>query len=412
MISMTFERAIGILKKNVERNSVYDKNAIQAITRKSINNGLNIEEIAELAIVCSSSGENLFFSKQQDIVADIASTGGPSSLSTLLCPLYLVTMGTRVAKVGVPGRPAGGIDVLAQIEGYKTQLTAIEIYSVIDKCGYTHFNAGLFAPLDGEIFRYRQENNAQNIPDLVIASLLSKKLCVGVNRIGLDVRVSPFGNFGATMDGARINASRFCEVAHFLGKDASCFLTNGSIPYQPYIGRSEALYALNEIFSSRADKSLGEHNLLCFDMAKELSGGQHTQKPNNSDLKTVFINNIECQNGRAESFYNTVEKVARSHGSEIVSTSEGFLEINLHLIRSIMVDVQKKYVSDKNIFPDPCGLILKSTPGQRIRKGDLLATLRFDEDGKQELVLKFGKAFRVSESVETFNNWFEVVKSA
>ncbi len=62
-----------------------------------------------------------------DLVADVASTGGPSSLSTLLSPLFLRAGGAVVPKLGVPGRPAGGIDCLAQIPGYRTELSAQEV---------------------------------------------------------------------------------------------------------------------------------------------------------------------------------------------------------------------------------------------------------------------------------------------
>lgn len=410
---MTFEQAIETLNTNVESRIDYDYNAIQVIIEKARNNELSVEEIAKLAIVFSSSGESLNFSNQYDIVADIASTGGPSSLSTLLCPLYLSTMGAKVAKIGVPGRPAGGVDVLSQIEGYKTQMPAREIYSIIDKCGYAHFNAGLFAPLDAEVFRFRQNNNAQNIPDLVIASLISKKLCVGINRIGLDVRVSSFGNFGATFDEARINAYKFCEVAKLLCKKATCFLTNGSIPYQPYIGKSEALLALNEIFNSSTNGSLSEHDWLCFDMAKEVLEDKNIKKPNGSSLKEKFIENIECQKGRIDSFFKVVDHVVKAHTIDIVSPDEGFLGIDLHLIRTIMVETQKLYVGSENKFPDPCGLILRTSTGQRVKKGDLIATLRYDNgDRRHELVSKFAKAFVVNEADMTFNNLFEVVKSA
>jgi len=328
-----------------------------------------------------------------------------------LCPLYLVVLGANVAKLGVPGRPAGGIDVLAQVEGYKTQLSAFEIYSAIEKCGYTHFNAGVFAPLDAEIFRYRQETGAQNVPDLVIASLLSKKLCVGVNRIGLDVRVSPFGNFGTTWDEAQLNASKFCKVASFLGKKAKCFLTNGSIPYQPYIGRSEALFALNEVFNANMDEALREHDQLCFTMANELMGASYSPKPAVLNLQKVFFENLESQNGLIESYFRTVDMVSKSHSCEIVSMGEGFLEIDLHMVRSIMVGVQRINTNEENIFPDPCGIILKSKVGQKVKKGSLLATLRCNKNDEQDLIEKFGKAFRVRETIVNDIDRFEVVNN-
>ena len=52
-------------------------------------------------------------------IADVASTGGPGSLSTLLPPFVLSTLGCNVVKLGVPGRSAGAIDSLATLPGRK-----------------------------------------------------------------------------------------------------------------------------------------------------------------------------------------------------------------------------------------------------------------------------------------------------
>ena len=75
--------------------------------------------IAELANWLAASGEQL---SPRGRTADLASTGGPGSLSTLWAPAALVASGFLVPKLGVLGRPAGGIDVLSQVPGYRIDL--------------------------------------------------------------------------------------------------------------------------------------------------------------------------------------------------------------------------------------------------------------------------------------------------
>lgn len=55
--------------------------------------GMSDEDIAALARLLACYGYVL---DQREDHADVASTGGPSSLSTLLCPLYLHALGRRV----------------------------------------------------------------------------------------------------------------------------------------------------------------------------------------------------------------------------------------------------------------------------------------------------------------------------
>lgn len=75
----------------------------------------DIESAAQLAKALSNSGLTFCCCSQQ--TADAASASAPLSLSALLGPLYLGAAGLFVPKIVVSGRPAGGVDCLAQING-------------------------------------------------------------------------------------------------------------------------------------------------------------------------------------------------------------------------------------------------------------------------------------------------------
>ena len=356
-------------------------------------------EIAYLATTLGRSGAVLP-SWGQRTTADVASTGGPTSLSTLLGPLYLRALGHWVPKLGVPGRPAGGIDVLTQLPGYRVVLGENEVRAVLEECGYVHFLAReVYAPLDATLFRYRQKTGAQAIPELTIASLLAKKIAVNLQTVCLDVRVAPHGNLGPTRHLARTHARRFTNVAHTLGLRATCFLTNALDPYQPYIGRSEALVALHELFHETPSKALEHHAHLCCIMA--CSTSPHiTREPVDlwNSAQEYFYLNLTAQGSDRSAFEQRVHDTRMAHRFEHIAKRAGILSLDLGSLRSLITRHQGEGRSSIGQFPDGMGLILEKMPGQSIRPGDLLATVRVSESSWASINEELTEVISVSDA--------------
>ena len=379
------------MDRDPAKNVAWDKDWPAAI--KSIAaNGLSDEEIAALAEEYARSGVRFDFGTMP--TADVASTGGPSSLSTLLTPLFLVQAGFFVPKLGVPGRPAGGVDALAQIPDYKICYEPHEIRQVVEACGYAHFiSAGTFAPLDASTFGVRQALGAQAVPELVIASLLSKKLAVGINAVGLDVRIAPHGNFGQDFAAGKANAKRFVRVAQLLGIRALCILTDGTLPFQPFIGRGEALWAIEKILSGRADPWLAAHTAQCSNMVKQLA---------NAALPTVlpveqFRANVEAQRGDYAGFLEKVESVRSGHTYIFESESNGYVEYDLEAIRSMITHSNSGHESLSR-FPDFVGVRLAVPPGQFVERGTVVMTARIDTETKEKIFQKLCQSVTMTSS--------------
>lgn len=346
-----------------------------------------------LARISADSGGRLV--SVGGLSADVASTGSPTSLSTLLCPLFLRAGGAVVPKLGVPGRPAGGIDCLAQLPGYRATLNATEVERVLNSGGYAHFLAHeAIAPLDRRIFQLRQQHNAQQVPTLVAASLLSKKIAVGVTYAGLDVRVAPFGNFGTTWEAAGLNAELYIKTARLLSVQAVPVLTDARYPYQPYIGRSEALTALDDLFNGTASNWLNEHFETCKRLALAClppSSRQAVQSVSLSQLRDHFYRNLIDQGSTPEEFSRIVDRIRDRHRHELRSTTEGFVHYPLEEIRTALVSRQRQYSTDGHTFPDPVGIILYRRPGDWVTSGEILATVRIDGDNPLDVLSELGQ---------------------
>ena len=337
---------------------------------------------AELAQILVESGTKE--DRSDKFTADVASTGGPSSLSTLLGPLFLQAAGAIVPKVGVPGRPAGGIDCLAQIKGYKTSLNKKEVNDILSSTGYAHFLAdGDFVPLDGRMFKLRQLHEAQNVPTLVVASLLAKKIAIGVRYIGLDVRVSNYGNFGGDWSSAQRNALFFHETANILSLKVMPVLTNNNFPYQPYIGRRDALVALDDIFSEITSAWLSKHLYTCKNIALSCvpsSARETLSRVSAVQLRHFFDQNLIAQGGTPNEFRDIVKATRDQHFREVRAKREGFVYYPLSQIRNVLVHWQNNYQNEYNPFPDPVGLILRKCPGEWVGQGQVIATVRVEEE--------------------------------
>ena len=342
--------------------------------------GASPEDLARLAEVLAASGASIGAPTAERV--DIASTGGPGSLTTLLAPL-VAACGARVSKVAVPGRPAGGIDTLGSIPGYQTELDLEGARAVLESCGYLHTMAsGHFCPLDATFFEWRKENGALAIPELAIASLLSKKLAAGVGRVVLDIRVGPHGNFGPDSATASANAHRFVEVADLLGVVAVCSLSGVSGIAQPYIGRGEALVALDRAVSGTASGWLLRHVHDCVNLASLAISRAASLEDAMLTVAAQLHESMLREHGVKHCDYNQhVERVQFASRVDIVAKESGYVAIDIDGIRGALVRRQQaeSSIMDSS-FTDPCGLILNTNMDEWVPDGHALASVRDVDD--------------------------------
>lgn len=351
---------------------MYNDSYLKKIIEKYDDENVSDEQILELICELANSGKKIQFAHQ---VFDFASTGGPSSLTTLLVPLYLYGMGGGVINLAVMGRPAGAVDVLSQIEGYN--LESIHNNFKMEPPFYIHLVANQsFAPLDKALFEYRKKIGKVNVPNLAIASLLSKKVASGAKHIGLDVRVSKFGNFGEDWAANVRNARKFNVLAEQLGIQSTCFLSDANNPYQKYIGRGEALEALYDIFENEMDNQLGEHLQYCEMVAKRIidkAGIAHSRK--RVDLKKCFEDNLQLQGSNYDCFISAVKTVKEQSHTIVYAGKRGYLRYNLEKIRSYIVRRQNMEQSNAK-YPDPVGVVLLCKAGDFVENGTPIFSVR------------------------------------
>ena len=380
---------------------MYSEDYLASIVDKYDRENVSDDDLIELIISIAKSGDIFDI---PDYAYDFASTGGPSSLSTLLVPLYIYGNGLNVVNLAVPGRPAGAVDVLAQIPNY--DLNTNKLRGERHSNFYIHLAASeRFVPLDKQLFEYRKEHNKVNVPNLVIASILSKKLASGAKAIGLDVRMSSFGNFGNSWADSMMLSQKYNRLASILGIKSTCFISNANYPYQKYIGRGESLLALYELFFGQADEWLQSHALYCRKMAETMINDKNNTFGKSSELVECFSKNLETQGSSLKYFKEAVTRIMSEPRQIVSAQSNGFVHYDLRVIRDVIVQQQMKSNSSLQ-YPDPCGVILLCKPGEYVYEGQSVFSARFQDPS---VIGQLQKAFSTNQQAEEPDLRIEVI---
>ena len=336
--------------------------------------GRSPERIALLAERLAASGEVLAPNKA---AADVASTGGPASLTTFIPPLLLASRGVQVPKVGVPGRPAGVIDTFGILPGYRTVLSRTELEEAVRQSNFGNtLSTGTFAPDDSVLFSARQSLGAQDVPALVVASLLSKKLAAGLTSVVFDIRTMNGGNFGRTPLEARRNIELLEATAALVGISAHSVVSDGERPAQPMLGRAEALRGVLALLNNNASQWLERHFETCAQLATLAYDELRQNVPTRADLRTAFDTHLRAQGANGiPSAEDYVARIATTHPALLITApEEGSLCWNMVELRDAVVSNQGGVRGAD--FPDECGVELLCNTGDVVDRNTPIARIR------------------------------------
>lgn len=208
--------------------------------------GMNMEETENMARAMADVGEKIDF---EEPVYDKHSIGGvPGNKVSLLIVPIVAAAGLLIPKTSSKAitSPAGTADTMEVLAPVK--FTAQELKGIVKKVrGAIVWGGGLnIAPAD-DIFIRVEYPLALDPESQMLASIMSKKLAVGVDFLVLDIPTGK-GAKVETMNEARTLARKFVELGERLGIHVECGITYGGQPVGHVVGPAlearEALLAL------------------------------------------------------------------------------------------------------------------------------------------------------------------------
>ena len=192
--------------------------------------GLNPDERIALTRAMTRSGTVLDWADLElaGPVLDKHSTGGVGDkVSLILAPLVAACGGyvPMVAGRGL-GHTGGTVDKLASIPGYDTTPDLQRFREVVRTVGCAIIGqTAELAPADRRFYAVRDITATVESLDLIVASILSKKLAEGLQGLVLDVKTGS-GAFMTTLDQARALARSLVTVARGAGLPATALITD------------------------------------------------------------------------------------------------------------------------------------------------------------------------------------------
>lgn len=362
-------------------------------------NGLNSEETCLLTEAMLNSGKTIDLSSIPGVKVDKHSTGGVGDKTTFIVAPIVASCDVPVAKMSGRslGYTGGTIDKLESIPGYKVNIPIddfIKQVSEIKVCIST--TTENLAPADKKIYALRDVTGTVSSKSLIAASIMSKKLATGADKILLDVKYGK-GALVNTKEEAVELARLMVYIGNKHGKETKALVTNMNYPLGSMIGNSLELKEVIQILNGRGNKDLRD---LCvvlssymISMSKNIdfisAQGEVLEAIRTGKAYRKFLEFITYQGGdlRYVKISNNVV--------EVKSTKEGYLnDVDALEIAKCALKLGAGRTYKDELIDHSVGIEIIKNIGEYINVGDTLArayvgdkTIDFNE---------IASAFRIS----------------
>jgi pyrimidine-nucleoside phosphorylase len=356
--------------------------------------GLSRAETTALTQAMLHSGEVLDLSSLSAKKVDKHSTGGVGDKTSLILAPIVAAGGLIVPMLSGRGlgHTGGTLDKLESIPGFNTNLSLKDFRRVLGECGMALIGqTAEIAPADKKIYALRDATSTVENTGLICASIMSKKLAEGLDALVLDVKTGS-GAFMKREEDAVQLAELMVDAGQNMGKRMVALITDMNQPLGRAAGHANEIAECIEVLNGGGPADVRELSVelsawmfYLGEKTKTVAEGRKLAERMISSAEALekFRQCIRLQGGD-ERVIDQPDLLPKAVSAvDVASSASGtIMTTNCKRFGIALAMLGGGRETKEDRIDHAVGLEFHKRIGERVEKGEPLATIHYNSDAK------------------------------
>ncbi len=348
--------------------------------------GMEDRELADLTTAMIDSGERLEIGSSGPKV-DKHSTGGVGDKVSLCLAPLVAACGVVVPMMSGRGlgHTGGTLDKLESIPGFRSSFDSAEFARLVETNGVVIAGQSeSVVPADRILYALRDTTATVASIPLISSSIMSKKLAEGLDALVLDVKVGT-GAFMESVDRARVLARTMVRIGESHGVRTTAFVTSMDQPLGYEVGNANEVAEAISVLRGGGPPDLTELVTVLGGAMLEAAGLDRADARIRSAFDSgaglgLLRRMIEAQGGDGSVVERPEILPAAAHARRLRAERDGYvasIDARRIGVAAMQLGAGRRTMTDT--IDHAVGITMSAKVGSAVARGDVLATLRFND---------------------------------